>query len=153
MEGQSENEATSRTVLVSNISPDADVDKIRDFFCFCGEVEDLKVSVNEKAEDGALMGTCTFSSQNSCATALLLSGSEIEGRQIQVSPADGKPQESSGAATSSPGAIPFLSSEQEEEAFSVVGKLLVSGYMLGHGTVELFKAYDGTKASRSHIFH
>jgi len=73
------------TVNISNISPKTTEKEIRDFFSFCGKIEDLSITPATGEEGAQLSATVTFAQSSAARTALLLDNTQLSGAPIHVS--------------------------------------------------------------------
>lgn len=72
------------TVHVTNISHTSTEKTVRDFFAFCGHITDISVTPASSAPDSPLSATITFERETAAKTALLLSGTSLDGSPVQV---------------------------------------------------------------------
>jgi len=73
------------TVNISNISPKTTEKEIRDFFSFCGKIEDLSITPTTGEAGAPLSATVTFAQASAARTALLLDNTQLSGAPIHVS--------------------------------------------------------------------
>eukprot|EP00826_Nyctotherus_ovalis_P032096 TRINITY_DN2591_c0_g1_i3.p1 TRINITY_DN2591_c0_g1~~TRINITY_DN2591_c0_g1_i3.p1 ORF type:complete len:378 (+),score=140.12 TRINITY_DN2591_c0_g1_i3:312-1445(+) len=81
--------ASPNRVFVVNIPFDATEDRVKEFFAKCGKIQEVKMVTrsNGKSRGFAFV---EFGSEESAKKALELSGKELDGREIKVSPAEAK---------------------------------------------------------------
>jgi len=81
-------------VFVANIAFNSTEEKIKEFFADCGDIKEVKM-INKP--EGGFRGVAfvEFESEESAKEAIKLSGKELGGREIKVSPAEAKKSKSS----------------------------------------------------------
>uniref|UniRef100_A0A7S4JRG4 RRM domain-containing protein n=1 Tax=Paramoeba aestuarina TaxID=180227 RepID=A0A7S4JRG4_9EUKA len=139
-----------RTVYVTNIAPTASIEKLSEFFGFCGKIRSLRLrKVEENNTQEALI---EFDAPSASKTALMLKDALIEGVPICVASlsADSLPPYLTANANSTPVHEANLdgqryadeSGEQNRSSTSVVASLLGAGYTLGNNAFQSAVEYD-----------
>jgi len=72
------------TIHVKNISPQATEKAIKDFFSFCGKINDISVTPASSEPEATLSATITFEQDSAARTALLLDNTLLSGSPINV---------------------------------------------------------------------
>jgi len=144
-------DAINRTVLVTNISPQATNKTVSDFFAFCGTISSLTMRIQPKSEEKVQEAIIEFSQEAATKTALLLTNALIIDRPINVARYSGefpKSEEEQKAQNvrqykdseieNKPHEVPAGQRSQT----SVIASLIAAGYQLANGTLESAKSYD-----------
>eukprot|EP01098_Paradermamoeba_levis_P009047 TRINITY_DN3748_c1_g1_i1.p1 TRINITY_DN3748_c1_g1~~TRINITY_DN3748_c1_g1_i1.p1 ORF type:complete len:454 (+),score=158.77 TRINITY_DN3748_c1_g1_i1:41-1363(+) len=95
------------TVFVGNLPLDIHEEEIREYFAFCGEIENVRVVRDPTTNLGKGIGYVTFQERDSVVAALGLHESKLKGRSIRVFPAQKQKQPHK----------PTHKSEQNESSF------------------------------------
>jgi len=144
-------DAINRTVLVTNISPQATNKTVSDFFAFCGTISSLTMRIQPNSAEKVQEAIIEFSQEAATKTALLLTNALIIDRPINVARYTGefpKTEEEQKAQNvrqykdseieNKPHEVPAGQRSQT----SVIASLIAAGYELASGTLETAKAYD-----------
>lgn len=144
-----------RSVLVTNISPNANEKTVSDFFSFCGKISKLFL----KKDDGKDTSSAViqFETESAAKTALLLTNALIVDRPITVTAyltsqstpltgdttstdtnAHGTPVEDSKITHKDFGGVP----DDQRSKTSVIASLLAAGYVLTENALDKAKEYD-----------
>ncbi len=131
----------TKKIYVKNVSPQATVDVIVDFFSYCGTVQHAFLY---KDVMDLQCATVFFESKDAATTGLLLSGAMIYDRCIEVeqlSPEKEKELKQRKEAGKSDAKPAKISSEANSKS-SVVASLLAAGYNVGSNVMNKAKTYD-----------
>ena len=74
-------------IYVGNLSYDASSEDLQSLFCDCGEIKEVKLIVDHSTGRSKGFGFITFATAEGASDAIKHNGTEIQGRQIRVSPA------------------------------------------------------------------
>ncbi|KNC46039.1 uncharacterized protein AMSG_00158 [Thecamonas trahens ATCC 50062] len=151
---------TSRAVYVGNVSAGATEKAVRDFFAFCGAMDQFHLEPVDGG-DGVQHAVVVFAAPSAWQTALLLTNARIGDSAIAVTayqaafpdaapaetePADPPPTDASSPADEAPPAgdsQPGTSVAQEAKSkTAIMAELTASGYMLGANTLGRARAFD-----------
>jgi len=136
------------TVLVTNVSPNADEIAIANFFSFCGTILSLKVTHFPDQPERGSEALIVFETDGAAQTALLLNSAVIIDRPITV--VAGGVSESSSPEHSQHSIelrgeqvpnIPNIPAEQRSKT-SVIASMLAKGYILGQDAITKARAVD-----------
>jgi hypothetical protein len=138
----------SKSILVTNIGASATERSITDFFSYCGKIE--RLSFHRAAGiDGKNEAIVTFQTDAAVTTALMLSGAQIDGSGIIVSPytsADsGIPLGGNAPVVQSGDQISnrkFPEADEQRTKTSVVANIIAGGYALGSDIADRARDYD-----------
>jgi len=121
--------AANKTVLVKNISAQTDDAEIKNFFSFCGKIQDISVtpSGDEKTKDAKV----TFEKETAAKTAQLLNNTQLSGAQISVEPADGKVDDGSNHAEATGDHDSDEISQEDKPRTRILAEYLAHGYVVG----------------------
>lgn len=72
------------TIQVSNISSSTSESEIRDFFSYCGKINDISIKPTSSEAKATLSATITFERKPAADTALLLDNTELHGNHVKV---------------------------------------------------------------------
>lgn len=137
----------TKTVLVTNVSPNATEKTVSDFFSFCGKITKLYL----KQDEGRPTKTAVvqFETESAAKTALLLSNALIVDLPISVVPYSQAAAEAAPTVTSTaPAAADNITTrdfgvpDDQRTKTSVVVSLLAAGYVVGEDTVAKAREFD-----------
>lgn len=140
-----------RSVLVTNISPNANEKTVSDFFSFCGKISKLFLKKEEGKDTSSAV--IQFETESAAKTALLLTNALIVDRPITVTSTVNINQSSSDEATSEVHGTPVDTKnithkdfggvpDEQRSKTSVVASLLAAGYVLTENALDKAKEYD-----------
>eukprot|EP01111_Echinosteliopsis_oligospora_P015808 TRINITY_DN636_c0_g1_i1.p1 TRINITY_DN636_c0_g1~~TRINITY_DN636_c0_g1_i1.p1 ORF type:complete len:330 (-),score=108.55 TRINITY_DN636_c0_g1_i1:103-1032(-) len=136
----------TRSVFVSNISPNAVEKAVSDFFSFCGKITRLVLRPSTTNTDGSQEAIVTFETDSAAKTALLLTNALIVDRPITVIPytatsADVSAEVSADSSQQIPQRA-HVAPDSERTKTSVVASMLAAGYVLGSDTITKAREVD-----------
>jgi len=140
------------TVNVSNISPKTTEKEVREFFSFCGKIQNLSLTPTSGAADASKSATITFERDSAAKTAILLDGTPLNNSPLSVSATHSLDDIAGSHATSDPSAD---EPRQEDKPRSAIfAEYLAHGYVIGdsalnkgleldskHGISQKFSSY------------
>lgn len=133
------------TITASQIPVNVPESKIREFFSFCGKINDIEVI--DKTEKTKTIHV-EFEKPSAVSTALLLNGAEFEGSQIEVredgsgkTTAAGSGEEASGSAEKDVSGEGDIDQESKPKS-AIIAELLANGYVLQSSLVDRAVAFD-----------
>jgi len=141
----------NRTVLVTNISPQATNKTVSDFFAFCGTISSLTMRIQPHSEEKVQEAIIEFSQEAATKTALLLTNALIIDRPINVArytgefPKNEEEQKAQNVRQYKDSEIenkPHEVPAGQRSQTSVIASLIAAGYQLAAGTLDSAKAYD-----------
>jgi len=137
-------EPSPKLVYVSNISTDATEDKVREFFLFCGNINqfELKKSSNGKTQEALIL----FEKESAAKTASMLSNAVIADTQIHVryyfDKAFGSGQENETAAKDSLDSD--VNTQEAKPKTGIVTEVIAAGFQVTDVVVQRAKHFDAT---------
>lgn len=135
---------TPSTVHVKNIAPQTTSDQVRDFFSFCGKIQDLSVSSDGSTQSASV----TFEKANAAKTALLLDNTQLGPNQVAVSAspslAEAKIPESgtAAAAAAGPGSGQHHVAQDDKPRSRILAEYLAHGYTVSDKAIAQAIAMD-----------
>jgi RNA recognition motif-containing protein len=85
----------SHRIFVKNLVYALKTQDLKDFFANCGKITNAKVIIDKKTGRSRGFGYVSFEDEQALTEALKLNGQTVEGREIQISKAEPRPEESS----------------------------------------------------------
>eukprot|EP01122_Echinamoeba_exundans_P015431 TRINITY_DN7320_c0_g1_i1.p1 TRINITY_DN7320_c0_g1~~TRINITY_DN7320_c0_g1_i1.p1 ORF type:complete len:303 (-),score=68.16 TRINITY_DN7320_c0_g1_i1:21-929(-) len=155
----------SRTIVVTNVSPETTEKKLTDFFTFCGRVESLSLvsHLTETADSAPKTAIIIFASEDAAQTALLLTNAHFVDRAIKVTLLSDLDPATAELFGVSPATIAstvtaeniqqkeFQVPDSERSKTSVVASLVAAGYVLGEDVFKKAKEYDDKHMISLHV--
>lgn len=137
----------SHSVLVTNLSPQADEKTISDFFSFCGKIEKFYVKKGENTNTAVIC----FETESAAKTALLLTNALIADQPIEVKTYI--PEEIHDEQGNTPNLGELVPQEkimtrdykvpdEQRTKTSVIASLIAAGYILGQDAIGKAKEFD-----------
>ncbi|EME77428.1 uncharacterized protein MYCFIDRAFT_158260 [Pseudocercospora fijiensis CIRAD86] len=125
----------SNTIHVKGISSQTSEKEVRDFFSFCGKIQDLSVSPDDASTQSA---TVTFEKETAAKTALLLDNTQLGPAQVHVTAGQAS------AASGEKGASHESEGIQQEDKprARVAAEMLAHGYNLSDQVIQRALALD-----------
>ncbi|XP_042373827.1 binding partner of ACD11 1-like isoform X1 [Zingiber officinale] len=137
------------TVKISNVSPNASMQEIKEFFSFSGEIVYVEM---QRENESSQVAYVTFKDSQGAETALLLTGAKIVDLVIDITP---DPDYQLPANVS----VPHSSNDSSEavsgiglvvqKAENVVSTMLGKGFILGKDALNKAKSFDEKHQLRS----
>jgi len=130
----------SSTVHVKNISSKTSEQEVKDFFSFCGKINNVSVTPTSSDADSLKSATVTFEKETAAKTALLLDHTKLGDTVVEVSAAASIDQLAGDKAADKASGDDL---EQEDKPRSrIVAEYLAHGYVLGDNVIERALALD-----------
>jgi hypothetical protein len=139
----------NKSVLVTNISPQANEKTVSDFFSFCGRILRLTMRRGATASDPST-AIVLFETESAAKTALLLANALIIDRPISVQIHSEDPSLISGVPA--PGETitegsniqhkEFSAPDHQRSTTSTISSMIAAGYVMGAETVQKARTYD-----------
>eukprot|EP01116_Phalansterium_solitarium_P018702 TRINITY_DN5050_c0_g1_i1.p2 TRINITY_DN5050_c0_g1~~TRINITY_DN5050_c0_g1_i1.p2 ORF type:complete len:284 (-),score=101.05 TRINITY_DN5050_c0_g1_i1:608-1459(-) len=136
-------EDESKTVFVSNVSPNATEKTVSDFFSFCGKITKLYLKQDEGRNTKSAI--VQFETESAAKTALLLSNALIVDLPIAVVPYSQAAVTAPLAPAAEPADITtrdFGVPDEQRSKTSVIVSLLAAGYVVGEDAIQKAKEFD-----------
>jgi len=134
----------SNSVHVKGISGQTSEKEVRDFFSFCGKIQNLSVTPESNEPNANQSATVTFEKETAAKTALLLDNTQLGSAQVQVSSAASLDEIAGGKTASSadePTDKDGVAQEDKPRA-RIVAEYLAHGYVISDKAIERAIALD-----------
>jgi len=135
-------------VKVANVSPIADEKIVKDFFIFCGRIQQFELITDKTTLDQQKMALIEFESPSAAKTAILLSGAQIIDRHISVAPLS-QGYDLGDVISGVPTGHELTQNIKEKQLIqenksksSIVAEILASGYILSSQIIETARKFD-----------
>jgi len=140
---------TPNIVVVTNISLNTNEKVLREFFSFCGEIEELHLTPSDDSQKAIIR----FTRESAARTALLLSNAYLGEKNIFVAPYfDDLPPYVNQEHPLDPNEKgPAEIRQEDKPKLSIVVELLANGYVLNDRIIDGAKSFD-ERYGVSHIF-
>jgi len=142
------------TIHVSNLSHNTTEEEIRQFFSYCGKINELSIKPTSSETDSTLSSTITFERKPAADTALLLDNTELRGNKVKVEAAASLAELAKGSGSTDEHQHEHELRQEDKPRTAVLAEYLSQGYTLAdhvlqrgialdqqHGYSEKFKSY------------
>lgn len=124
--------STPNTVTVKNISAKTEDKEIRDFFAFCGKIEDLQVV----AEGETKSATVVFQKETAAKTALLLNNTQLGPSHISVTSSSESLQDDAHQEKGNAERDSDEITQEEKPRSRILAEYLAHGYVIGDAALQ-----------------
>ncbi|KLU81517.1 hypothetical protein MAPG_00604 [Magnaporthiopsis poae ATCC 64411] len=124
--------STPNTVTVKNISAKTEDKEIRDFFAFCGKIEDLQVV----AEGETKSATVVFQKETAAKTALLLNNTQLGPSHISVTSSSESLQDDAHQEKCNAERDSDEITQEEKPRSRILAEYLAHGYVVGDAALQ-----------------
>lgn len=121
---------TKATVTVKNIASATSDQEIRDFFSFCGKIQDLKV----ETEGNTKVAEVIFEKETAAKTALLLNNTQLGSNQLSVSHASGDVDDDEHTKDTNRDSDEIT--QEEKPRTRIFAEYLAHGYVVGDAAIQ-----------------
>jgi hypothetical protein len=135
---------SSKKVIVSEISPSATEKTVRDFFLFCGKINEFELIKDEKSDKQ--IAYVTFERDTAVKTALMLTNAVIGDSPITVKPAD-KSLDIDGGLSEQDGEI----GQEEKPKSAIFAEILAAGFQLQDSIIHKGLEFDKKFGLSEHL--
>ncbi|XP_074582828.1 binding partner of ACD11 1-like isoform X2 [Curcuma longa] len=133
------------TVKISNVSPNASVQEIQEFFSFSGEIVYVEM---QRGNESSQVAYVTFKDSQGAETALLLTGAKIVDLVIDITPDPDYQLPANVSSNDSSEAVSGIGLVVQK-AENVVSTMLAKGFILGKDALNKAQAFDEKHQLRS----
>jgi len=128
------------TVHVEGISAKTSEKEVRDFFSFCGKINDLTLN-SGSGDTGTKSASVTFDKETAAKTALLLDNTQLGPAQVTVKSASSSSEQAGGQKEGESGEGHNVSQEDKPRG-RIIAEYLAHGYVISDKIIERALALD-----------
>ncbi|CEF76693.1 hypothetical protein SNK03_004634 [Fusarium graminearum] len=139
--------SANSTINVKNIAPATSDSEIKDFFSFCGKIQDLKVSQDGETKSAEVI----FEKETAKKTALLLNNTQLGTNHLEVTSATADGEDDVPTTKNTDRDSDEITQEEKPRA-RILAEYLAHGYVVGDAAIQRALDLDATHGVTNRFF-